>query len=156
MEQGTAEGFEAAKEALRRFLEEGPNASDAAEAWKLLANACNQTGESLGEIHACIERAQLANIAFYELSNTANRLNNFIRESGPVLDKDLKQSLIRPLLKLLHDRRAEADGIDFSRMAWLAINSLQESLAREYVRAGLTADPLNLHLNKIAQRLHIE
>ncbi len=156
MEKGTAEGFEAAKEELRRFLEEGPNASDAAEAWKLLANACSQTGDSLGEVHACIERAQLATIAFYELSNTANRLNNFVRESGPDLDKDLKQGLIRPLLKLLHDRRGEADGTDFSRMAWLAINSLQESLARDYVRTGLTADPLNVHLSKLAQRLHID
>jgi len=156
MEQETLEGYAAAKDELQRFLEEGPNASDAAEAWRLLALVCKQTGDNLGEVHAYIERAQLAKITFYELSNTANRLNNVIRETGPDLDKELKQSLIRPLLKLLQDRQVEADGIDYSRMAWLAINSIQESLARDYVRAGLKIDSGNHHLIKLAQRLQME
>lgn len=155
MEERTNSGYQAAKEALRRFLEEAPPASEAAEAWKLLGHACYQTDDGLGEVHAFVERAQLIAIPFYDLSNTANRLNTLIRESGPMLDIEGKRHLVATLSALLRARLSEADGNDLSRMAWLAIHSGQESLAVEYVALGLKMDSGNYHLLKLSQRLHM-
>jgi len=106
-------------------------------------------------VHAFVERAQLIAIPFYDLSNTANRLNTLIRESGPMLDIEGKRHLVATLSALLRARLSEADGNDLSRMAWLAIHSGQESLAVEYVALGLKMDSGNYHLLKLSQRLHM-
>jgi hypothetical protein len=153
MEDRTAQGYERAKEELRRFLENGPPPADAGEAWRLLAHACYQTRDALGEVHAFIERAQVCDVPFYDLSNTANRLNQFLRDHGLEINNEQKRDLARRILSVLHARRAEAKADDLSRMAWLAIHIGQESAAREYVQAGLISDASNYHLVKLAQRL---
>ncbi|MCT7340060.1 hypothetical protein N5K55_03200 (plasmid) [Pseudomonas aeruginosa] len=93
MEQRTTAGYECAKEELRRFLENSPPAEEAAEAWRLLGHCCYQTEDSLGEVHAFIERAQAIPVPFHDLSNTANRLNIFLRERGFEIDRDQKKGL---------------------------------------------------------------
>jgi hypothetical protein len=153
MEQRTAESYGFAKEELRRFLESAPLSAESYEAWKLLGHACYQTGDELGEVHAFIERAQGSDVPFYDLSNTANRLNNFIREHGTEMDQAQKRDLVMRILSVLHLRRSEADPNDLSRMAWLAINSGQELIAREYVASGLALHEENYHLVKLSQRL---
>lgn len=153
MEQRTTEGYELAKNELRRFLENSPPAVDSAEAWKLLGHACYQTGDALGEVHAFIERAQVSSVPFYDLSNTANRLNTFLRDNGIEFDQAQKRDLVSRILSVLHERREEAQANDLSRMAWLSIHSGQESDARDYVRIGLQLEPSNYHLEKLAQRL---
>ena len=155
MEERSPQGYTRAKEELRRFLENGPPNTEAAEAWRLLGHACYQTGDALGEVHAFIERAQVSDVEFYDLSNTANRLNLFLRDHGLEIDKEQKRDLATRIISVLNARRAEADADDFSRMAWLAIHSGQEALARDYVQAGLTTDGGNYHVVKLAQRLGI-
>jgi hypothetical protein len=155
VEEGSALSFARAKEELRRFLENGPPHADAAEAWRLLAYACRQTRDDLGEVHAFIERAQVIDVSFRELSNTANRLNGLLREYGQEMDKEQKRDLARRMLSVLNARRVEAEADDLSRMAWLAIHTGQESLSREFVEAGLQKDATNNHLVKLAQRMGI-
>jgi hypothetical protein len=155
MEERTASGYERAKEELRRFLENEPVPADAAEAWRLLGQACAQTGDSLGEIHALIERAQVASVSFHDLSSTANKLNVFLRKHGFEIDKEQKQDLARRLLAVLSSRRNEASPDDLSRMAWLAMRVGQESIARDYVQTGLTLESENYHLVRLAQRLGV-
>ena len=155
IEERTQEGYARAKEELRRFLESGPPNADAAEAWKLLGHACYRTGDALGEVHAFIERAQVSDVDFYDLSNTANRLNLFLRDHGLEIDREQKRDLASRIISVLKARRAEAGADDLSRMAWLAIHSGQEALAREFVEAGLTKDSGNYHLVRLAQRLGI-
>ena len=152
MEECSPEGYARAKEELRRFLENGPPKAEAAEAWRLLGHACYQTGDELGEVHAFIERAQVSGVSFHDLSNTANLLNLFFREHGLEIEKDQRRDLATRILSVLSTRRDEASGDDFSRMAWLAVNSGQEALAREYVEAGLAKEAKNHHLIKLAQR----
>lgn len=94
-------------------------------------------------------------MSFYDLSNTANRLNLFLREHGLEIDKEQKRDLATRIISVLAARKAEADADGFSRMAWLAIHSGQESLARDYVEVGLAKDGGNYHLVKLAQRLGI-
>ena len=155
MEERSPRGYDRAKEELRRFLQNGPPNADAAEAWRLLGHACYQTGDALGEVHAFIERAQVSDVDFYDLSNTANRLNLFLRDHGLEMDREQKRDLAARIISVLHARRDEAVADDLSRMAWLAIHSGQEGLAREYVEAGLSTDGGNYHLVKLAQRLGI-
>jgi len=155
MEERSPDGYTRAKEELRRFLENGPPNKAAAEAWRLLGHACYQTGDALGEVHAYIECAQVSEVSFYGLSNTANRLNLFLRDHGLEIDKEQKRDLASRIISVMNLRRVEAAADDFSRMAWLAIHSGQEFLARDYVEAGLVKDGGNYHLVRLAQRFGI-
>jgi hypothetical protein len=155
MEQRTPDGYGCAKEELRRFLENSPPGEEAAEAWRLLGHCCYQTDDSLGEVHAFIERAQSIPVPFHDLSNTANRLNLLLRERGFEIDREQKKDLASRILSVLDQRKAEAEAGDLSRMAWLAIHLGQESVAIDYVRTGLTYDPDNHYLVRLSQKLHI-
>jgi NB-ARC domain-containing protein len=155
MEERTEQGYKHAKEALRRFLENGPPPDEAAEAWRFLGHACYQTGDALGEVHAFIERAQVCEVPFHDLSNTANRLNQFLRDHGLEIDKEQKRDLAGRISAVLDARRGEAAAGDLSRMAWLAIQLGQKSTARDYVKAGLEMDPDNNHLIKLGPGLGI-
>lgn len=153
MEAASPDGVQKAKEELRRFLENQPGGADATEAWRMLAHACYRTGDSLGEIHAFIERAQSDAIPFYDISNTANRLNQLLRGNELELEKEERRSLAQRLLLVLDRRRSEAEGDDLSRMAWLAIHLGKDVQAREYAEAGLRIDSQNYHCRRIIERL---
>jgi len=155
MEEQTDQGYDLAKEKLRRFLENAPPANEATEAWDLLGQACYRTKDAFGEVHACVERAQISGLPFHELSRTANILNSYLREHGLDIDKEQKRDLTSRMISVLHARKDEADAMDLSRMAWLAIESGQESKARDYVQAGLNREPGNQHIAKLAQRLGV-
>lgn len=155
MEKRSQEGYSLAKNELRRFLENDPPSLDAAEAWRLLAYACYQTGDELDEVHAFIERAQISEVPFYDLSNTADRLNRFLREHGLEIDREHKSDLAARILSVLHARRSEAEANDLTRMAWLAIHCGNESTARDYVHTALRMDPNNYHAVKLASRMGI-
>lgn len=155
MEQRTLDGYARAREELRRFLENGPPEPDAAAAWWLLANACYQTNDPLGEVHAFIERAQLSNVPFTDVSATANRYNQFLKEQGSDLNRDQKRDYAERLARVMDARINEAGPDDLSRMAWLAIHLRNEAPARDYVQQGLAVEPHNVHLIKLAERLGI-
>ncbi|WP_233081853.1 hypothetical protein, partial [Rheinheimera soli] len=155
MEQRTKSGYDLAKEELRRFLENETDALLASEAWRLLGHSCYQTHDTLGEVHAFTERAQLANIPFYDLSNTANKFNNFLSEGGLEIDREQKRDLATRILQIMDQRIEEAGGDDLSRMAWLAIRAERDIDARRYVEEGRNKYPENYHLVRLAQRLGI-
>jgi len=120
-----------------------------------LGHACYRIGDQLGEVHAFIERAQHSDITFHDLSNTASRLNGYLREPGIDVNKEQKRYLASRMLSVLKERRNEANADDLSRMVWLALHCGEEEQAREFVLAGLKEDPRNLHIAKLAQRLGI-
>ena len=119
----------------------------------MLGHACYRTGDTLSEIHAFIERARIGSVPFYDISNTANRLNRLLHGHGLELDKDEKRVLAQRLVSVLEKRRNEASADDLSRMAWLALRIGQEAKAREYTEAGLAMEPENYHCRRIAERL---
>ncbi len=153
LENGSKEDIELAKNELNRFLEEEPAGENAAEAWGMLRDAYFQTGDKLGEINARIERAQISTVSFYDISNTANRLNRLLHEGALEVDKEEKHQLAKPLADVLDRRKNEADADDFSRMAWLNWHLGLEQIAQEYAERGLKIDPENLHCKKILERL---
>jgi len=153
LESGTQEDVELAKKELRRFLENDPAGENAAEAWQMLGNACYQTGDALGEVHAFIERAQISSVPFYDVSNTANRLNRLLREHELEVDIEEKRLLAQRIADVLDARRSEADADDYSRMAWLNLHLGREQKAKEYAEYGLTIEPDNQHCQKILERI---
>jgi hypothetical protein len=153
---GAPEDCERAKAEITRYLEQHPAESDAADAWRMLGHACYRTADKLGEIHAFIERAQLAAVPFYDVSSTANRLNALLREHELGFDKEEKQNLAQRLLSVLEARRGEATADDLSRMAWLALHTDQQLRAIDFTRAGLLLEPNNPHCLGLQERLGIE
>jgi hypothetical protein len=152
-ETDTSVGFEEAKKAVRHFLENEPTGELAAEAWRALAFYCHKTGDVLGEIHAFVERSQISCVPFYDLANTADRLNQLFRDQTLDMDREEKRIFAQRIADALHRRKSEAKADDFSRMAWLALNLKDQGRAREYVAAGLKLDPDNYHCRKHAERL---
>lgn len=153
METRQPTGYAKAKEELRRFLENDPSGSDAPEAWIMLGRACIETGDALGEIHALIERAQIQAVAFYDVSNAANRLNELLRTRDLGFDKDQRRSFAQRIAIAMDRRIHEANADDLSRMAWLAFHSGLEAKARGYAEAGLKLDSRNVHCQNITTRL---
>jgi GTPase SAR1 family protein len=152
---GTPEDCERAKDELTRYLEQQPDEVSAAEAWRMLGHACLRLHDKLGEIHAFIERAQLALVTFYDVSSTANRLNALLRDQGLDVDQEEKRNLAQRLLVVLERRRNEATANDLSRMAWLALHTDQQLKAAEFVSAGLQLEPGNPHCVGLKERLGV-
>jgi hypothetical protein len=97
----------------------------------------------------------VCDVPFYDLSNTANRLNQFLKNHRVEIETEEKRFLADRIATVLSARQSEARADDLSRMAWLSIHLGQESTAREYVQAGLKMEPGNYHLVKLAQRLGV-
>lgn len=155
MELSTPDGFDKAKQESRRFLENTPVGEGSSEAWKILGQACHLTNDSLGEIHAFIERAKIISIPFYDISNTANLLNKLLHEGALDMDKDEKYLLAQSIASVLEKRKNEAKADDLSRMAWLATHLDREDKAREYAEAGLKLEPDNYHCRNILARVKV-
>lgn len=153
MESGEKNSLDSAKEAIRRLLEVDALSTTAVEAWRLLADVCIRSGDTLGEIHALIERAQIGAVHFSDLSNTANRLNAILKLHALQVDQEQKRALGQRIADVMERRRTEADADDLSRMAWLRIRLGQTEKAREYVKMGLRKDPDNDHCRNLAQYL---
>ncbi|HEY1721506.1 MAG TPA: NB-ARC domain-containing protein [Magnetospirillaceae bacterium] len=155
MEAGPAQNYQSAKDILRRYLEIAPTGELAANAWRNLAYACYVTGDTLGEIHAFIERSRIASVPFAELSNTASRSNQLLAQGSLEVVRDEKRQLASRIAEVLEKRKSEADADDFSRMAWLALNLGNENSACEYVQSGLALDEGNYHCQNLAERLNL-
>jgi hypothetical protein len=155
MEQESQESYIKAIAELRSFLENEPPPEKAIIAWRMLGQACFKVGDMLGEIHALIECARFPEISFNEISQTASWTNKYLHESGAALEKEERREIASAILAILESRKSEAGPVDFSRMAWLAINSGQDSRAMEYVRLGREIDMWNSHLISLAERLGI-
>jgi hypothetical protein len=151
MEDDSPASQEKAKGVLRRFLEEDSSSEEAAEAWRNLAACCFKTNDTMGEIHAFIERSKISSVPFTDLANTANRLNYLLRTHALVVGVDEKRILAEELLQALKQRRSEATADDYGRMTWLAIHVHDFAAASEFVRAGLALEPENPYMLKLAE-----
>jgi NB-ARC domain len=153
-ESGSAGSDERAKEAIRRFLETA-SSNEAYQEWRHLAELCARTKDALGEAHALVERCQLAEASFQDLSYTARRLNTL--KTGPSgLGFDEKRTLIERLIDLMEKRTAEANATDLSRMAWLHLHLDNEKRAKEHVSRGLEMESDNEYCRGLAERLRMD
>lgn len=88
LDSGSRDDYIKARNVITRYLEQEPTSAEASKAWLMLGQINYKLGDKLGEIHASIERAQIASVSFYDISNTANRVNALLREHELEVDRD--------------------------------------------------------------------
>lgn len=155
MEEGTPAGFERAKQELRYYLEHDSLSPAAADAWRGLAHCCFKTGDTLGNIHAFVQRSKIATVPFTDLTNTARLLNDLIRKHMLDIGFDERTTLGEELLEVMRRRLKEAKGDDYAQMAWLALRLRDFKLASNFVRSGLAVEGDNPYLLNLATEPNI-
>jgi len=139
--------LDAAVEATRRFLQERPTD---AEAWRKLARLSRRSGDYLGEMHALLEMARLPATPFGEVSDSANRFNQLLREHVIDVQTDEKRLMADRLRKVMESRISEANATDLSRLGWLCVHLRDLDSARRYAQRGLVLEPSNYHCSRLA------
>ena len=150
MERDSEDHIDEAISQIEAFIRYEHNSTTSQDAWRLLAQAYWLKGNLMGEINAWLERAQLEGVTFYDVSRTANYINHKFHDPELGTSRDM---LAQRMLQIMVERMDEADADDFSRMAWLAMNTKQHDKAREFALQGLNKDPENPHCLRIANRL---
>jgi hypothetical protein len=141
-----------AKEAVRRYLETGPDVDSQRYAWRRLAELCQDSEDWSGELHARVELCQLPGADLETISEAANRLNGLLVRQQ-FLDTEEKRVLARKLARIMDARLGQADGTDHSRLAWLYLHLGNEARAREITRAGLAKEPGNDYCQRLQTKL---
>jgi hypothetical protein len=149
---GQLDRLERAKNAVRRYLESGPDTDAQRSAWRRLADLCQDTEDWSGELHARVALCELPGTDFETISEAANRLNGLLARQQ-FLDTEEKLVLAEKLAKIMDARLAEADGTDHSRLAWLYLHVRDEIRARALIKMGLEKEPSNEHCQKLQVKL---
>jgi tetratricopeptide (TPR) repeat protein len=147
------DSYEKAKDAYTRYLENDAVSSDAADAWRGLADCCHKLNDRLGEIHALVSRCEISSLPYWDISATASRFNELVSPGVSSISADDRRNLAVRILRVMNSRKTEAKANDFSRMAWIAINAKRPREAKTYVEIGLTMEPDNHHLLRLQKRL---
>ncbi|MDA8049619.1 MAG: hypothetical protein M0002_06380 [Rhodospirillales bacterium] len=109
-------------ECVRRFLESGPPADEAAKAWSELARIYERQGEWGGAAQAQVRICTFSGTGFRVLSETANWLNSLLYRNTLAIDSEEKRVVYTELAHLMESRVSEADPTDLSRLAWLFLH----------------------------------
>ena len=152
IERDSDADLDAAIDYINSYIQNDTDGVELADAWRLLARAYYLNGNLMGEMHAWVERSQLEEVPFFDISRTANYINHKFNELEIRSGIDV---LADQMLQIMDSRSEEASADDFSRMAWLAINTQQEARAKKLVERGLQKDTENLHCIRIANRFGI-
>jgi hypothetical protein len=151
MESPAAGADDKARHAVERYLEASPTGESAGEAWKLLTALYSRRGDRRGEVTSQIEWACLASSSFRDLSTAANRLNSALRDR--VFEGEERQILANRVLTQMVNRSSEADSVDLSRMAWLAVYADRNAEARSFAERGVALDPTDVYCNRLLEKL---
>lgn len=152
-ESGSSDALPKAAECLRRFLEQPQPLPGQRTAWEELARIYAATNDWSGAAQALIRLCKLPDTPYFILSNTANRLNNLLRDNSLALDSEEKRVLYRDLAHLMEARMREADATDLSRLAWLHLHLRDPDRAREIAEQGLDIESDNEHCSRLLVRL---
>ncbi|MFI5496609.1 NB-ARC domain-containing protein [Actinoplanes sp. NPDC051859] len=135
---------------INRYLESHPDDQDA---WRRVIALHRANSDSLAEMHARLQLAELATLPLSELSAAASRLIGLLSRKEISLDADEKRLVVRKLRSLLEARTDEADANDLSRLAWLCVYDHDAAAASKWVSAGLALNPENAYCLKLQSSL---
>lgn len=138
-----------ASDAVRHYLEEHPHDIGA---WTRLISLSRRRGDYQAEAQSLVTRSQQPGAPFDFASEAAYRINMLHTDGAlQAMPRDERDVLYRVLLDTLDSTRgSQATATDFSRMAWLAINSKDEERAAQYVRMGQDRDASNVHIQRLS------
>ena len=132
----------AALDAMERYLQEAPYD---AEAWRRLADAAHHLGRAESELNALY--------TLEDVSNAAECLSRHLAQGKIAVGRNEKRLMASQLAQTMDIQRDQANGTDFSRLAWLYLHLKQSEKARDCVHHGLEIDAGNTHLLKLHYRL---
>lgn len=138
---------------INRYLEQRPTDL---EGWRRLSDAYRAAQDTIGEMHARLQLAELAKPPFDELSKAAVRLNGLLSRRELLLTSDERRGMAAKLRRLMEARHSEADATDLSRLAWLCLHDRDEEAATKWTEKGLILDPDNEHCLSLRRRLSVE
>lgn len=152
-ETNVENNLELAKTALRNGLQTNPD--DRQVFWKRLASLSHLTGDLVGVIQALVEMCEDPRLDFFEISNSANRMNGIFHDQSILIETEEKRILVGRLANIMNARIAEGNSDDRSRLAWLYLHLKDDEQAEFHAREGLQLDPSNHHCINLADRLGI-
>ena len=141
---------------IRGFLRES-KVSDRRDAWLRLAGLCRLIDDSLGEIHARCEAALQPTVGRHDLGESANEINNRIRElKAQGVDEawsaEVKEMLTR-VAEVMQRQIQQLSATECSRLAWLYLNVGNSGRALDVAKIGIGSDPDNSYCQKLIERL---
>ncbi len=144
--------------ALNEFLKSNVLESEKKEVWHNLSNLYRHNGDYLGEVNALIEKCCLNNSSLFEISETANVINNYLSkdyffESKLSLDIDVKSSLIQKIAEVMQRKIHQGNATDYSRLSWLYLHLNVKEKAVEMMNKGLEIDSYNPYCLKLKEKL---
>ena len=152
----SGQSVERAKGYLRNYLGAAESV-EKSKAWKRLADLCEQSGDTVGEVHAFCEVALLPNTSASVIGEIANRLNSRIRDLKQLSIEDAWSGEVRELLmKVIQEmerRKNELSATHMSRLAWLHLNVGNPDRALDVARLGLEKDPSEHHCQRLIEKL---
>jgi hypothetical protein len=140
----------AAIQSVSRYVENNPVDQSG---WNRLITLYQAADDSLAEMNARLQLAELTRPAFDDLSSAASRLNGLLYRKELVLDADERRLMVRKLRSLLESRHLEADATDLSRLAWLCMYDQDPEKAEYWATEGLKKEPNNEHCLRLKRRL---
>jgi hypothetical protein len=143
-----------ASEYIRRYLETQPAAVQAQLAWQKLFFLYRLEGNAVAGCNAFLSFAKTSAPPYTEISAMANWLNTDAKWKK-ILDESERRILVLPLIRLMEDRRAEANATDLSRLAWLYLSINEADRAMATAQAGLRERSDNAHCRKIVEKLSL-
>ena len=134
---------------MRRYIMAADDTAARCLVWRSLAHSYRRSGDISGELHALSEMCKSTHSRFSEISEVADHLNAIWQTQRW---NDVRTEMARLLLGTMCGRLSEARANDYSRIAWLCIHLRDFRRAARFVRKGLSLDPANDHLVRLAAR----
>jgi tetratricopeptide (TPR) repeat protein len=151
-----SEHVERAKGYLRTYLETAPTYKKE-EIWFKIADLCQLTNDTMGEVHALREAALLPTARTRDVSEIANRINSRIRMlKGQKVEEAWSEEVCLLLARVASAMEKHFDKLsatDCSRLAWLYLNIGNKERARDIAQKGLSRDPNDWHCQNLVEKL---
>ena len=145
-----------AKKYVKNYLENAPT-PERLEAWRKLADLCQLSHDTVGELHALSEAALLVASDQEDLGRFANRLNNRIRDLKGHSSEDTWSGKVRGLLEqvieAMEKNFKELSATNCSRLAWLHLTAGNSGRAFDVAKIGSERDPTNEHCQNLILKL---
>ncbi|WP_374279500.1 hypothetical protein [Desulfovibrio sp.] len=120
-------------------------------AWELMASIYHEEGDGTKYIHAKTQFSKSCS-NLHDISTSANDINRYITENRDIIDTLDKKRILSSLAEYMEQFTSSWSADDYSRIAWLYMNSGNLPKAVFVAQKGLESDPDNAHCRKIIAR----
>lgn len=150
------DAWEYEKRAYKDYIRTVENEKDRIMAWQIYLDACQRNNDWEGEVGAITGIVQIPDVPFFLISEVAQRITEYYYNHSDSVNREIKRSLVEYVISVMEKRINEANGDDYSRIAWLCLHINDEVKAARFTQEGLTHDPDNIHCLRLRERLALK